>query len=311
MNGGNQMSEEIFSPLALDGWLEFNRRKWGVESERVTFRFPNAEIPSLHAVLPLTRRGRIFVPNLNPYLPLTFQPTPTKHTHRVLNQWIGLASMLAEEMRRRGLANATPLPPLAQDMRPWQWAGFRAAPKYTLVYDFPFTLDRADGSIRTDMRKAHKLGYRCDRTTDMSAIMEVLRQTEARQGFTHYLTAAELTLARELLGDEHLLAYMCYAPDGRPASVAIVLHAPRTVALVWVIGTVAEHLPTGANRLLMAEVIADSERAGAEGFDFAGANIRNVAGAKAAWGARLAPYYTVDGYGLRSLAKWLRDWWRF
>jgi hypothetical protein len=124
------------------------------------------------------------------------------------------------------------------------------------------------------------------------------------------LSVGDLELASRLLG-EHLRAYLCYAPDGEPASVSVVLHRSGGPAIGWVGGTRTAHLSSGAAQLVDRFSLDDLHACGATGFDWGGANIPGVSAAKAAWGSRLMPCYAIEEYGPRKLAKFMRDWWRF
>jgi hypothetical protein len=46
------------SPLALDGWLEFNRVRWGAQPLRVRLSEDDSEIPAVHAVYYLNQKVR-------------------------------------------------------------------------------------------------------------------------------------------------------------------------------------------------------------------------------------------------------------
>ena len=298
-------------PLALDGWLEFNRHKWGVTPHRL--RFAVAQTPDsahLEAVLYTDRKGRLFVPNRNPYIPVGF----TSHAQlpaRAGRQWLDCAGQLAAEMARRGTANAIDLPPAVTDVRPWRWAQFNVGIKYTLCLDFPYDLSRADKPLRSRVRKLEQQGYRVERTTDLPLVHQCLVETEARKGFNHQLSLRDLEMARDLLGDDHFRCYTCFAPDGEAASSTIILHRAGGWALAWVGGTHTRHVPSGAHSYLDAVIVRELQADGAAGFDLAGANIPSVAAAKANFGARLVPYFSVEGYGVKPLAKWVRGWWRF
>jgi hypothetical protein len=77
------------------------------------------------------------------------------------------------------------------------------------------------------------------------------------------------------------------------------------------VGTRGAHLQSGATQLLIHDVLEDLQAAGAAGFDFEGANIPDVAAAKLNWGGQLVPWYRVDSFTLRSLARWGWYWFRF
>ena len=310
MRIGDGGGQPISDPLALDGWAAFNRARWGARPEWVTVSGGPSGLPEVRALLYHDRSGRIWMPPLNPYLAVTFTPTPTSFTFRRSGQWLDLGGELAREMRRRGLANMPALPPTVIDARPWQWAGFHPTVRYTLCLDFPVDLSQADKAIRHRIAKARRLGYSHARSTDMRAVMECLKATEQRQGFSYGLSAADLDLARSLLGDEHLRAYLAYAPNGEPACTEVILHCPGGRALNWIAGGKREHLPAGAGQALAMYALEDVEAAGATGFDFGGANLPSVASAKADWGAYLAPYYRIEPLGIKPILLWVRDWFR-
>src|SRR5439155_26920497 len=105
-----------------DAWLEFNRQKWGVTPERVRFATEPDGRPAVEVVYYLDRRGRIWKPPTNTYLPVHFVPTATQALGRLDRQWQSVSELLAADMRKRGLANDAALPPDITDVRAWQWA---------------------------------------------------------------------------------------------------------------------------------------------------------------------------------------------
>jgi hypothetical protein len=299
------------SPLFLEGWLEFNRLKWGFRPLRVKCTAQDSAIPAGEIVLYLDKSGKIVQPRLNPYLPIGFQSTPTENPRRLYPQWLAVATQLVREMRKRGLRGTVTFPPDIADVRPWQWAGFRASVRYTFHVHFPFDYEVIDKAAQRRIRKAQKAGYTCRRTTNMVDVLACLQETEQRQGFRHGLTTRDLECASELLGADQFRAYVCYAPDGEAAAVEVNLHCRGAAAVHWVAGNKQEHLFYGAAQCLRQFVFQDLEQAGASGIDLAGANIPSIAQAKTAWGGRLVPFYSVETYSARSVAKWVRDWSRF
>lgn len=180
--------------------------------------------------------------------------------------------------------------------------------QYTLYLDFPIEMSQVDKGIRYSIRKAQRLGYAHTRSTDMLAVVECLQATERRQGFRYGLSAADLEMARSLLGDEHLRAYVAYAPDGQPACAMVVLHCPGGRGLNWLAGGKREHLPSGAGQALTMCALEDLAADRAIGFDFGGANLPSVSSTKADWGAALTPYYRIEPLGLKPMMLWMREW---
>lgn len=291
-------------PLAHDGWLEFNRIKRGVRP----IRLQNGDSESsVDVVFYLDRAGRITLPPLNPYAPLTYT-TGDEKNYRRHRRWLSLVEPIVDEMRGRGLARPIAFPVGIVDMRPWQWAGFRVSATYTYYSALPLDAGNADPAVRRKIRQAVRMGYTCERVLGPKHVLTCLLETERRQGFSYGLTPIDFVRLRDLLGPERLRMYICYAPNGEPATVRVVLHASGHPAIDWVSGTASQHLQSGATQLLIRTVLDDLSVAGATAFDFEGANIPGVAAAKMAWGGELLPWFQVESFGFRGLARWGRGW---
>ncbi len=299
------------SPLHLEGWLEFNQRKFGVTPHRISLGSFAEQGPALASVLYLDMRGRVRMPWRNPYVPIAFRSTPTPFPHRVERQWHELAAAVVDAMRKRGVINQVHLPPSIQDVRPWQWAGFQVHPRYTFVVDFPFRRDVMSKQVRARIRHCERDGYRVERTTDMAAIFSCIKAAELRNNYNLGLQLEDLLLARSLLGDDHLIGYVGYSPQGDPASATLNLHVPGTTAVGWIGGTKSEYLTSGIADLVEAVSYDGLAELDATGLDLCGANLPGVAAYKSSLGARLVPYYSIEGYSPRRLARWVHDWWRF
>jgi len=300
-----------YTVLTLDGWLEFNRRKWGLSPVKLRLSESESDRPAVEVVVYTDSKGRIKTPKINPYMPVAFLPTDTRSVPRLERQWLSVSELMVKEFKERGVVNAVSLPPSIVDVRPWKWNSFQVSVNYSYYLEFPFDAEGTDNRIRTNVRKAVKRGYRCERTSQMSDVVECLEDTGERQGFDHRLSVEDLQVCQHLLGPDTLRAYVCYAPNGEPASAQVRLYHRGTSAIGWVAGTKREHLNAGSNQLIMSFVLEDLQNAGACGFDYAGANIPSVAAAKSAWGGKLVPFYTIRQPNMRALALYMRDFWRF
>ena len=291
------------SPLTLEGWLEFNRYKWGVKPLRVRLSEEGKELPAIEAVLYLDRKGHIVQPPLNPYLPVTFHLTPTDKITRIYRQWASLSELLVKEFITRGIKGSVAFPPDMVDVRQWQWNGFLAQVRYTFFIDLPYNLDLADHSVRKQVNKAKRAGFTCQiGTKDMLAeVIACFAETEVRQRFSYRLNVKDLELALNLLGEGTFRIYVCMSSSGEMASARIILGAPGLRAIDWVAGTKKQFLSSGATQLVILYALTDLAEQGVKGFDFAGANLPTVSAAKAVWGGKLMPYYIVRPLNLRTL----------
>lgn len=303
--------EPLSSPLFMEGLLKFNREKWNLVPERVRLTAEGAPLPAVETVFYLDRRGRITAPLLSPYIPVAFEPTPTESLARLDRQWIQVGGLLAAEMRRRGVAHPIPLDPQVIDARPWNWTGFDVEVRYVFQLDFPYQERTADSAVRKQIAKAARDGYRVERVSRMDDVNACLADSQERQQFRLNMNGDDFTLAREMIGEDALRAYVCYAPDGEPASTRVVLHHPGTRAIDWAAGVNTAYLHSGANQLLIGHILQDLHAAGSTGLDFGGAMIPSVGAMKATWGARLVPYYRVEGGRFRAVVRHAREYWTF
>lgn len=288
-----------WSPLSAPGWIAFNRERWGLAGEAVRISKPDGG-PSLMTVLYRDSRGRIVSPPHTPYLPVRLDLTAVGPAVRLTRQRLLLSSLFAEIVRSYGTKGWVALEPTLADVRPFQWLAFDVEPRFTYYVDLPSDPESWNENVQKKCRLAERLGYSCERTDDLTAVAACLRGSEQRQGFTYGLSLDDLRRCRTLVGDG-MRCYLCLGPGGRPASARVNLHMRGTRAVDFMAGTDPAHLQSGATQLVIAFVLDDLARAGATGFDFAGANIQAVARAKADWGGELTPFYAVRAPGARSI----------
>lgn len=291
-------------PLELPGWLEFSQWRTRCVPRVISSA---TEASSARMVLYLDKRGRVVLPRGNPYLPIRVSANG-----RRLDQQIRAGHRavepLVEEVRSRGSANQLYLSPDADDVRPWLWRGFFVSVRYTLVVDFPFDPARLGAKTRRRHQTALKRGYSAQRVDDVKLVRSCLEETENRQGFAYGLRTPELSEARRLMGDDAFRMYVSFDARGRPASTAIMLHAPGSLAIGWALGTRADALPDGATYVSVMAAIDDLTVAGASGLDFCGANIASVSEFKSQFSTRLVPNFGIRTYSPRTAARFMLDW---
>src|SRR5919108_53234 len=85
------------SPLLLEEWVEYNRRRWKVRPERIVLGKCTGT-PRLEAVFYRKRCGKIWQPPRTVYLPVAFETSPDTGPHRSYTQWTDLSHELAAHM---------------------------------------------------------------------------------------------------------------------------------------------------------------------------------------------------------------------
>lgn len=296
------------TPLMNSGWIAFNEQKWGLTAHKFQVGTNDPSSLSVEAVLYSNARGKLRSAPHNIFCPVSFSPTSTLHPKRIAQQWLDSSSKLAQQMQEVGLGGAVSLDLPVPDARAWQWRGFRVEVLYTYMLALPFDPHLASSAVRRAISKASRLGYSCERTEDLDAVMACVTATESRQGFTHRLSSSDLATLRSLMGEDHCRAYLCRAPTGEPASGEVVLHQPGATAIDWIAGTGANHLVTRSRQCLLNFILEDLVAVGATRFNLGGANIPSIAASKAEWGGQLTTYYSIEAMDLRTLAKDGRDW---
>jgi len=292
------------SPLLFDGWLEFNRYKWGVTPLKLRVSEEEKTHPAIESVLYLDKKGRIVQPPLNPYIPVAFYPTPSGKITRLYRQWLQTSKLLVEEFLERGVKGSVAFCPEVVDVRQWKWHGFIVDVRYTFYIQLPYDIEFCDHSVLQKIKKAEKASFTCDvaKTSMFSEVLDCLAETESRQKFSYALDVKDLEMASDLLGENVFRVYVCKSKNGKVASCRIVLSIPGTRAVDWVAGTRKDFLSSGATQLLIWHVLKDLRQQGATGFDFVGANLPTVSSSKADWRGTLTPYYVIRPLNVRTLA---------
>lgn len=296
------------SPLALEGWLSFNRLCRDVEPCQVRLTAGDAALPAVHAVYYLDQRGQIVMPPGNPYLPVAFESTPTTSRARLDRQWLDVGKSLVDDMRQRGVSGAVTLPPDIDDIRPWQWGGFSATMRYLYHLDFPDSGHVVDLTARRRIGKnasRHDLVF--ERVADLAVVFRIVERT----GQYFDLDQRDLEFARDLVGENALRAYVCYASSGAPLGARVVLHRPGSRAVELLAVATPDERAVGADEFLFGKMLADLGSAGATGIDFETTVEPGVSRFATLWGARLEPRYQVEAPSVPGLVRQVGNHWRY
>ncbi|MHB1097273.1 MAG: GNAT family N-acetyltransferase [Gemmatimonadaceae bacterium] len=181
------------------------------------------------------------------------------------------------------------------DVRPWQWAGWRAEPSYTFCVDLSQEL-AISHSVRKHVNKCERSGAQVSETWDMDAFWAMQESTIGRQGVRLGVSRREaIVLATRLYGAG--LAFMVTANDaeGKPLASRILLGVRGTSTLFdWLAGSDAERLSLGASPWLMTRVAALAARRGYRYWDLCGAQIESIARFKSEIGGELTHGFRLN-----------------
>lgn len=289
------------SAYFLDGWLKFNEEMWGYKAERVMYTLPGKERPALEGVLYLTKSGKVRMPPCNAYLPLQFYPTPTEKNCQLYTQWMSVAKLLAEDIKKRGIAGNISFPPGFTDGRWFQWLGFDVTFKYTFVTPLPYNQDAVGTEVRTHIRKSEKHDYIVECNPSMADVVFCLNQSATFKKFDK-VSKKFLDISKWYLG-ENLYTHLAKTPKGQPVAVQVNFGVANGICIGWMAGIDRHYISDGVNQFLISAALQDICSNDSSFFDFCGADIEYVARAKAAWGFPLVPQIMLMDKSIRNTLK--------
>lgn len=287
--------------LSTSQWQTFTGLYWKVEPVRFEYAPEGMKGPVLRVVCYRNRKGRLMLPPYQPHLPLYFMPTETETIGLMQREWLDLGSLFADDIIAHGIRGGLTFSPAITDPRPWAWSWFHVLPRFTDFIDFPFELGQTDRVVRQHANKARRGGFTCIRTDNLRHAFACLAGSEKRKNFSYGITLGGLEMAHDLLGPDAFRVYVCYAPNGEPATARIVLHRPSGRACDWMAGTIDTYLHSGATQLLIAYMMNDLQEADAVGYNSCGANTETVVHAKTMWGGRLMTQYRIEAYAFSTM----------
>ncbi|MNO16718.1 hypothetical protein D3C76_64050 [compost metagenome] len=293
----------------LEQWAKFNTIKWGCKTKIMRFQSPGSEA-FVESLFFINKRGKLYLPPLNPFQPTIFHPSNTDKAYRLTRQWHDAANLMIQEIKHFGGAASLSLPPEITDIRPFLWNGFKTNVKYTYHLKLPYCINTASTEIRNRIKKANAQGYNSSLCNDMAEVYSCLLGTESRKGFSHHLSADDLRLAQQLFGSDCFRCYISYSKEGEPISTNVMI-VDNKRALWWIAGSKSEHLSNGVAQQSLFLAFQDLASAGVESIDLVGANIPSVAKYKANWGGDLIPYYQVRIPILKEILRTGLDWIKF
>ncbi|MBE0448821.1 MAG: GNAT family N-acetyltransferase [Actinobacteria bacterium] len=290
-----------YDPLFHSGWVEFNKAYWGLDAEVLEFGPKKGTSWELKTVKYTNKKGQLVIPPRNPHIPVEFSSSSNKPSSYNRRKRLAIQEM-ASYYAERKVKGGVNLSPVVNDVRPFQWCGMEASPRYTYHIDIHEYSSRMDSSVLNKARKAEKLGYSCCVTEDYTSVHECLMGPEQRKGFDHSVSVEGLKLLSELMG-EKFVCFIAVDNCGRPAGSWVRIYEPNGLALAWSAGVKTSALKDGVNNLLGKYALDYFASKNCQVFDFVGANIPPVAEMKEAWGGDLVCYYTVRHQSIRNIAR--------
>lgn len=302
-SGSRKQGDRQRTVLDEAGWVDWTCQRFGLDRDLVQIQLPGKHSASLESTLYRNKAGRVVSPPMHPHLDIHVEIAPTAPADSAERLRLELGRQLAKRLQQSGLRGSLILPPDYTDARSFQWAGLQVGLSYTHQFDFPRVPRSEDRDITRRAAKAANSGYYVERSSDWPSILDCLNDTAKHAGFRQRLTLSDLFALAKGTGPEFLRGYLVRDSAGVPVSGGIVLFREGCIAINWQQGSMRTALSAGVSQLMYTFALADVERDGASGFNFAGADIPSVAAAKAAWRAPLRAQLRISQVSVSGLLR--------
>lgn len=252
----------------------------------------------LAALLPVYERNRLGIrqlvcPPLAYYQPLSIFVEPGTLQPRQNSDHLQIASGIAEFLAKTFRRVTFNLGPESLDVRAFTWAGFKARPLYTYIWDTACPPEPGRNEQRK-LKAAAAQGYAYHEEFDPEAFRALLAQLYQRKKHQRSFSDTALLVFLKELQPTGLLHQCNLHLDGRIVSSNIVFGTGSGTAYA-VIGASSENaLKTGASSMQTVEMLA-AFKDRYNRVDLCGANVPQVARFKAALGLQLRLFFRIEG----------------
>lgn len=292
-------------------WLSSMSRVFGADWGVLGF-FHGEDLVGGMPLFILSRRGcRISAPpRYTPYCGFLLSLS-SERAERLQSQAQALARSLTKTLSERFDFVAIASSPQFVDLRPFYQAGWEIKVLYTHLLKLTSEEElhsRLDSAVKNKLNKARKLSVAVEEEEEASVFFPLWEMSLRRQGQRPFIVASRFRELFEDLRRENLVR-LFVARLGGEAVASRVAVIDRPLVYDWLAGADSDHFRTGANQLLVWEMIREFREEGFSQLDFCGANLPGVADFKASFGGELKSYYSLSrSFNLKgNVYRWLQS----
>ena len=260
----------------------------------------------------LSRWGcKVLVPPLyTPYCGFLFSPI-SERAEKLEFQTQALAEILTKTLSERFDFVLLASPPQFMDLRPFYRGGWQVKVLYTHLLELASEEElysKLDSAVKNKLNKARKLSVTVEEEEDPSLFFPLWEMSLRRQGQRPFIIASKFRELFEGLKRGGLVR-LFVARLGADAVAARVAVIDPPLVYDWLAGADSDYFRTGANQLLVWEMIREFRQEGFSHLDFCGANLPGVADFKSSFGGELLSYYSLSkSFNLKgNLYRWLQN----
>lgn len=240
-------------------------------------------------------KKRCWISPLTAYNSFIYAENQSIYPNKVTAEHIAVSKTLARFIQQRYIGVKHLLSPSIEDVRPWQWSGYKAVPRYTYHINLIKEL-MLSHSVRKHIRKCSDAGFTVSWKWNMAHFWQVYQHTMSRQSFGIGMSKMQFfDLANQLY--DAGLAWMgtAYEPAGTPVSSRIQLAVPGSGKLFdWVAGAHPAFLKSGVTPWLMVQFLREAYHREYHIWDLCGADYESIARFKSEFGGKIVHYFQVQ-----------------
>lgn len=296
--------------FARTSWLASLSSVFGADWGVLAF-FRGEELAGGMPLYVLSRYGcKILVPPpYTPYSGFLFHHSSERPEKQELERQALAASLTGDLGRRFDFVLLATSPGFA-DLRPFYQNGWSVRVLYTYILKLTSEEElrsRLDSAVKNKLNKADRHSVTVEEEENASLFFPLWEKSLTRQGQRPLLTPRKFG---DLFADLRRanVVRMFVARLGADVVAARVAVIDRPLVYDWLAGADPRHFKTGANQLLLWEMLREFREEGFSHFDFCGANLPGVADFKSSFGGELESYYSLSrSFNLKgNIYRWLQ-----
>lgn len=234
------------------------------------------------------------LPPLVPHLGIVLKDDKSLYLSKREYLTLKVEELLSERFSREySYINLTNHPNL-QDIRGFDWAGWKINARYTYIVNFK-EKPKISPSAKRQINKALKAGIKVKESSNIEEFANIVYKSYLRHGNPPpYSEEYLINIANYLFSKKIGILLVAKDSEKRILSGMIMIKDKKTL-YEWVVAGDPEFHETGANSLLLSYIFSNFSSQ-FDKFDFMGANTQTIAKFKTNFGGQLVPYYTCEKY---------------
>lgn len=233
---------------------------------------------------------------LTPYGGVMMLPhESSKVREREQDERLIIRSLLSAIQEEQPHTLSLTMSPAVRDIRPYTWNGWDASVSYCYIFSLLGPVEgQVSRKVRWSVRKAQKSGMVSRQHWDKDLFLDLTLNTWRKQGREPpYSRDLLFSLMDTIQKNQWGEMWVAETPSGEVAAAEIITWDHR-MAYLWAVASHDLHKGTGANSLLLFEMLTHLQTKGFRHCNLMSANTANLTRFVTSFNPELVPYYSVQ-----------------